>query len=129
MSEKVLLVDDEKSFLETLAEQMRSKDMDVATAMSYEAALNMIKTENFNAIVLSLMEPENEGFEAVKAVKKISEKTDIILLTGHATVEKGIKAMKLGALDLLSKSTDIRIMTEKIAKDLMKKMIKVRQAL
>ena len=129
MSEKVLLVDDEKSFVETLAEQMRSRDMDVSTAMSYEAALNMIKKETFNVIVLSLMEPEHDGFEAVKAVRKLAGESEIILLTCHATVEKGIKAMKLGALDLLSKSTDIRIMTEKIAKALMKKMLIVRQAL
>ncbi len=63
--------------------------------------------------------------EALKVIKEIKPEMQIILLTGHATVEKGIKAIKMGAMDLIEKPADMEMITEKIKKAQAKKMILV----
>lgn len=125
MAEKVLLVDDEEDFLDSLAERMRSRGMNVETSLSAKEALKKAEAESFDAIVLDLMMPEMDGLEVLKALKEKRPELQIILLTGHATVEKGIEAMKLGATDFLEKPADLKSLTEKIQKAQAKKMILV----
>lgn len=127
MSEKILLVDDEKDFVETLAERMRSRDMGVSTATSATDALEMINEKSFDAIVLDLQMPGMDGLEALKVIKEKNPNLQVILLTGQATVEKGIEAMKLGAMDLLEKPADIDTLTEKIKKASAQKMVLVNE--
>jgi len=125
MSEKVLLVDDEQEFVETLAERMRARDMVVSTATSPIDAIDKANKESYDAIVLDLQMPEMDGLEVLKLLKEKNPDLQIILLTGHATVEKGIQAMKFGAMDLVEKPADIKILTEKIKEAQAKKMILV----
>jgi DNA-binding NtrC family response regulator len=125
MSEKVLLIDDEKDFINTLAERMKTRGMDVSTSTSPVEALKKVEQESFDAIVLDLMMPEMDGIETLAALKEKNPELQIILLTGHATVEKGIEAMKLGALDFLEKPIDLKVLSEKIKKAQAKKMILV----
>jgi DNA-binding NtrC family response regulator len=125
MTEKVLLVDDEQEFLDALAERMRARDMEVTTSTSATDALKKAEKESYDAIVLDLMMPEMDGLEALQEIKKNNPELQVILLTGHATVKKGIKAMKLGAIDFLEKPADIETLTEKIHKASAKKMIVV----
>ena len=125
MSDKILLVDDEEDFVETLAERMRSRGMDVSTSTSAIEALEKIDKESFDAIVLDLQMPGIDGLKALKAIKEKNPKLQVILLTGQATIEKTIEAMKLGALDLLEKPADIEILTEKIKQASSKKMLLV----
>ena len=123
MAEKVLLVDDEQDFLTTLAERMRTRGMDVATATTAQEALRKVETESFDAIVLDLMMPEMDGIEALKLIKKKRPEIQIILLTGHATLEKGVEAMKLGALDFVEKPADLQELTAKIKEAQAQKML------
>lgn len=123
MSEKVLLVDDEKDFVDTLSERMRARGMDVSSTTSAKDALKMSEEKSYDAIVLDLMMPEMDGIETLKALKEKNPDLQIILLTGQATVEKGIEAMKLGAMDLLEKPADLDTLTEKIKKAQARKMI------
>ena len=125
MEEKVLLVDDEKDFLEALGERMANRGMNVSTTTSAKDAVKSVKKESYDAIVLDLQMPEMDGIEALKAIKKINADMQVILLTGHATVEKGIEAMKLGAMDLIEKPADIETIAEKIKKAQANKMILV----
>lgn len=125
MSEKVLLVDDEENFINTLAERMRTRGMDVSTTTSPKEALKMIEEESFDAIVLDLLMPEMNGLETLNIMKEKNPDLQVILLTGHATVEKGIEAMKSGAMDLIEKPADLKTLTEKIHKAQAKKMILV----
>lgn len=125
MGEKILLVDDEQEFLDAMSERMRNRGMDVTTAISAKEALERVKNENFDAIIVDLLMPEMDGIEALKNMKKIDSDLQVILLTGHATVEKGIEAMKLGAMDLLEKPADMNNLTEKIKKAKAHKMILV----
>ena len=69
--------------------------------------------------------PEMDGLEALKILKEKKPELQVILLTGHATVEKGIEAMKLGALDLVEKPAELSVLTEKIQKAQAKRMILV----
>lgn len=125
MSEKILLVDDEKEFIDTLAERMQNRGMDVETTTSAKKALELVEKGDFDAVVLDLQMPEMDGLEALKILKEKKPEIQVILLTGHATVEKGIEAMKLGALDLVEKPAELSVLTEKIQKAQAKKMILV----
>ncbi|MDP4857111.1 MAG: response regulator, partial [Desulfobacterales bacterium] len=89
MVEKVLLVDDEKDFLEVMAERMAARGIEVSTASSATEAIRLAEKESFDAIIVDLMMPEMDGIEALKLLKKKKPETQVILLTGHATLEKG----------------------------------------
>ena len=123
MTEKVLLVDDEQDFLDTLAERMRNRDMEVTTSSSAADAIEKAEKGSYDAIILDLMMPGMDGIEALKELKKNKPDLQVILLTGHATVGKGIEAMKLGATDFLEKPADLKVLAEKIKNAHTKKII------
>ena len=114
MKERVLLVDDEKEYLEIMSERMRARDIEVTTSTSAREALDMIATESYDAVIMDFMMPEMNGIEALKAIKEKNPEMQIILLTGHATVEKTVEAMKAGAMDLIEKPADLDALSEKI---------------
>jgi len=125
MDERVLLIDDEQDFMDVLAERMRDRGMRVSTTTSPVEALDKADEENFDAIILDLMMPEMNGLEALTRLRERNPDLQIILLTGHATVEKGIEAMKLGALDFLEKPIDIQALNAKIKEAKAHKMLLV----
>jgi CheY-like chemotaxis protein len=114
MSAKVLLVDDEKDFLDIMAERMGARGMDVSTATSATDALQMVQTESYDAIIMDLMMPEMDGFKALKLFKESQPDISIILLTANVPEEKCIEAKKLGALDVIDKPADLNLLTQKI---------------
>jgi len=123
MSEKVLLVDDEKEFLEIMSERMKARDIEVTTATSAQQALEIIEKESFDAIILDFQMPGMDGMDALKAIKAKKPELQIILLTGYATIEKGVEAMKIGATDFIEKPADLEILSEKIKNAKAKKML------
>ena len=125
MKEKVLLIDDELEFIDALEERMKSRGMEVASTVSPKEGLEIVDKESFDAIILDLKMPEMDGLEVLRRLKKKNPDIQVILLTGNATVQKGIEAMKLGAMDLIEKPVDIATLTEKIKKAQARKMILV----
>jgi len=123
MSEKVLLVDDEKKFLDAMSERMKTRGLEVETSGSAEEALDMLSQESFDAVVLDLRMPEMDGIEALKRMKEKRPELQVILLTGHATVEEGVEAIKLGAMDFIEKPADLDVISDKIKKAKEKKML------
>lgn len=123
MSEKVLLVDDERDFLDVLSERMQARGMEVATAESALEALSQVESGAFDAIVLDLMMPGMDGIETLKAIRLKNPDAQVILLSGHATLQKGIEAMKLGAIDFLEKPADLNALTQKIKKAQANKLV------
>ena len=127
MMERVLLVDDEEEFVETLAERMRSRGMEVATSNSGGDALELIDKDAYDVVVLDLQMPGMDGIEALERIKRRKPDIQVVLLTGHATVEKGVEAMKHGALEFLEKPIDLSKLQEVIHKANAEKMILVEQ--
>lgn len=125
MSEKVLLIDDEQEFLDTLSERMRVRGMNVNTAQDTDAAVSAVDSGDYDAIVLDLQMPGMNGIEMLKVIKNSHPDMQVILLSGQATLEAGIQAMKLGAMDFMEKPADIDMLTEKIKKAQAKKMVVV----
>ena len=123
MSEKVLLVDDEKEFLEIMSDRMKARDMEVTTATSAQQALEIIERESFDAIILDFQMPGMDGMDALKAIKAKKPELQIILLTGYATIEKGVEAMKIGATDFIEKPADLEVLAEKIKNAKAEKML------
>ena len=85
MPTKVLIVDDEKDFLDIMAERMSARGMDVSTATSAEKALKMVLKEDYDAVIMDLMMPEIDGFKALKLFRETRPDVPIILLTGDVT--------------------------------------------
>ena len=114
MSAKVLLIDDEKDFLDIMAERMESRGMDVSTATSAEDALEMLLTDSYDAVIMDLMMPQMDGFKALKLFKEKKPEVQIILLTANVPEEKCIEAIKLGAMHVIEKPADLNLLTQKI---------------
>jgi len=126
MNERVLLIDDEQDFLDVLSERMRDRGMKVQTTTSALEAMDLAEgEEGYDAVILDLMMPEMDGLEALTRLREKNPDLQIILLTGHATIEKGIEAMKLGAMDFLEKPIDIQTLNEKIKEAKAHKMVLV----
>jgi len=114
MSAQVLLVDDETEFLEIMADRLMIRGMVVSTAESVYEALQKVKTESFDAVVMDFMMPDMDGISALKAFKKIKPELHVFLLTGYSTVEKRDEAIQCGADALFEKPVNIERLTEKI---------------
>ena len=125
MKEKVLLVDDEEEFVETLAERMRSRGMDVSTSNSGADALQLVDEEDFDVVVLDLKMPGIDGLDALKRIKHRRPDIQVVLLTGYASVASGVEAIKEGALEFLEKPVDLTSLTDAIHKAKATKMVLV----
>ncbi len=112
--ERVLLVDDEKDFIEALSARLSARGLEVDVAESGDGALRKVSEKNFDVIILDLSMPGMDGVETLRVIKNDHPDLQVILLTGHATVEKSVEAMKLGAMDFLEKPVDIKVLFEKI---------------
>ncbi len=114
MSAKVLIVDDEKDFLEIMAERMSARGMDVSTATSAQDALEKVQTKSYDAVIMDFLMPELDGFKALKLFKEIRPELAIILLTANVREEERIAAKKLGAMEVIEKPADLNVLTQKI---------------
>ncbi|MFH2048555.1 MAG: response regulator [bacterium] len=111
---KVLLVDDEKDFRDVLAQRMSNQGLDVDTAESGPRAIEMIDSKLYDAVIVDLAMPEMDGLETLQRLLKKQPNLQIIVLTGQASVAKGVEAMKMGAVDFLEKPAKIESLVKKI---------------
>ena len=101
--------------------------MDVTTASSAKEALEVIESDIFDAVILDIQLPEMDGMAVLKKIKAKHPEAQIILLTGHASLEKGVEAMKIGASDYLEKPADMEALSKKIKEAKTEKMLIVRK--
>jgi DNA-binding NtrC family response regulator len=111
---RVLLVDDEEDFRTTLANRLRKRKLEVAEAESGKSALNLLGQGSFDVVVLDVRMPGMDGIETLRQIKTSTPLVEVIMLTGHASVESGIEGMRLGAFDYLMKPCDINDLFNKI---------------
>jgi DNA-binding NtrC family response regulator len=95
---KPLLVDEELDFLQAIAERLRLKDFDVVTASTGEEAIASADNELFDLAVVDFQMPGMDGTQVLKALKDRHRYLEIIMLTGHATIDSAVENTKLGAL-------------------------------
>jgi DNA-binding NtrC family response regulator len=114
MHAKVLIVDDEKDFLDIMAERMEARGMEVSTVTSAEKALKMILKDTYDAVIMDFLMPEINGFKALKLFKETRPDLQIILLTANVREQECLEAIKLGALDVIEKPADLNLLTQKI---------------
>ena len=104
---KVMLVDDEKDFLETLCKRLTKRKLDVTSANSGREAIAKIQEFPVDVVVLDVRMPGMNGIETLKEIKKIKPSVEVIMLTAHADVQVAIEGMELGAFDYLMKPMEI----------------------
>ena len=121
MKTRVLLVDDEEEFVEALAERLTMRNYDVTTSFRGEDALDKLRQYNFDVVILDVRMPGIGGNEVLHEIKRIKPLTEVIMLTGHATVESAIDGMKEGAYDYLVKPCETEELVNKIDKATKKK--------
>ena len=112
---RVLLVDDEEMFVKNMARILKVRGFDVSAALDGHEAMNAIKSGGgFDVVVLDIKMPGMDGIEVLGKIKERAPGTEVIMLTGHATLESGVQAMRKGAYDYLMKPCDIEDLVEKI---------------
>ncbi len=111
----VMLVDDEVTFVETMAKRLEKRNIETLIALSGEESLEALKThQDLDVIVLDVKMPGMDGLETLKRIKQELPLIEVIMLTGHATIQSGIEGMKLGAYDFLTKPCDVEELVSKI---------------
>ncbi len=114
MNPRILLVDDEERFRTTLAKRLGERELDVATVGSGMEAIQEIQRKLYDVIILDIKMPGLSGIEALAEIKKLDPGIEIILLTGHGSMDTAIDGMRKGAYDYLLKPCDIDLLVEKI---------------
>ncbi|MCP4719420.1 MAG: response regulator [Desulfobacteraceae bacterium] len=110
---RIMLVDDEERYLQTTKKLIEKKGHEVLTAQSGKEALEKLKLENVHVVILDVKMPGMDGNQALKAIKTLYPLVEVIMLTGHATVDSAIDGLKSGACDYLLKPADIDEIMEK----------------
>lgn len=114
MKIKILLVDDEKEFVEVLSERLEVRGFDVKIALSRQEALEWIYKSEFDVVLLDVMIPGDSGIEILSEIKRARPLIQIIMLTGHAKIDTAVRGIELGAYDYLLKPLEIEPLVEKI---------------
>ncbi|MBI5250644.1 MAG: response regulator [Desulfomonile tiedjei] len=119
---KVLLIDDEEAFVSALEKRLTTRNVKVLTAHTGEQGLEQLSTEpDVDVVLLDVKMPGMDGIATLREIKKSHPIVEVIMLTGHATVESAIDGMRLGAHDYLMKPCDVEELMAKIKDAKLKK--------
>jgi DNA-binding NtrC family response regulator len=119
---RMMLVDDEERFLATTQKLLAKKGFEVFTAASGAEALDLLEKKIIHVVILDVKMPGMDGIETLKEMKKHFPLTEVIMLTGHATVESAVDGLKSGASDYLMKPADIDELIAKAGEAFEKRM-------
>lgn len=111
---KILLVDDEVDFVETLSERLSLRGYNVRAVSSPVEAMPLLYSFSPDLVILDIKMPEMNGIEFLKIVKKINPSTDVIMLTAYGSMNFVEESMKSGAIEYIIKPIDIRELIIKI---------------
>jgi DNA-binding NtrC family response regulator len=109
---KILLVDDEVKFLKAVSERLSLKGFEVTTATNGDEAIDAAEKGGFDVAVVDLQMPGTDGAQVLKILRKNHKFIEIIMLTGHATVDSAVECTKLGAFKYLEKPYDFDKLVE-----------------
>lgn len=114
MPSKILLVDDEREYVQTLSERLLMREMGSAVAYDGQSALNLIHKDDPEVIIVDLKMPGIDGFDVLQKVKETRPDIEVIILTGHGNAADGKRCMEMGAFAYLQKPLDINELSETI---------------
>ena len=118
----ILVVDDETDFLETLVKRLQKRNIDTVGVTSGEDALESMAKKRFDVVILDIKMPGGmDGIETLREIKRHHPLTEVILLTGHGSVETSIEGMKMGAFDYLLKPIKLEELLVKLGEAFEKK--------
>ncbi len=120
---RVLLVDDEDVFRETLVKLLKKSNLQVAEAPTGQKGLDLLDQREFDVVVLDVKMPGLDGIETLREMKRKKPLTEVILLTGHGSVESGIDGMKLGAFDYVMKPVNMNELLNKMRQAYERKVV------
>ena len=103
---KVLIVDDERDFVEMFSLRLEQQGEKVSTAYSGKEALKVLDHVAIDVVILDIRMPGMDGIDTLKQIKQLHPIVEVILLTGHGSTETAVEGMKLGAFDYLMKPAD-----------------------
>lgn len=118
---RVLIVDDEDDFRETIVKRLNARKIQAMGANSGIKALEVLKDNDFDVMVLDVKMPDMDGIETLRHVKAMKPEIEVIMLTGHASVEFGLKGMQLGAFDYVMKPAPLNELLDTIGQAFNKK--------
>ncbi|HSL38837.1 MAG TPA: response regulator [Desulforhopalus sp.] len=110
----ILLVDDEADFVEMLSLRLKESGETVLTAHSGSQCLEILEKSEIDVIILDVKMPGMDGIETLQEIKKRHPLIEVIMLTGHGTIDTAVQGMKLGAFDFLMKPADFDVFTAKV---------------
>jgi two-component system, OmpR family, response regulator len=111
---RILIVDDEDDFREAIIKRLRARKVDIEGANSGPKALEMLTAQEFDVVVLDVKMPGMDGIETLREIKLKKPLVEVIMLTGHASVESGIQGMQLGAFDYVMKPVALDDLMDKL---------------
>jgi two-component system nitrogen regulation response regulator NtrX len=132
--EKILVIDDEAGIRSSLKGILEDEGYSVKAVVTGEEALKLFQKDNFDLILLDIWLPEMNGIEILKKIKKMDENPQVVMISGHGSVETAVEAIKLGAYDFLEKPLSLEkvILTVKnafIQKKLEEENIQLRESI
>ncbi len=122
-SGSILLVDDDETFRTVIANELRLMGFDVVGARDGEEALDLASQRDFHIALLDIRLPGLDGMEVLKAINEKIPAIEVIMLTGHGTVDSAVQAMKMGAFDFLTKPCSLESLEVVITKALERKRL------
>jgi DNA-binding NtrC family response regulator len=111
---RLLLVDDEKDFVNILSKRIKRRNIDVTKTFSGTEAIQALRAQEFDVAVLDLKMEEMDGIETLKVLKIMDPRLAVIMLTGHGSAEAAEQGIRMGAFDYLTKPCELEELLEKI---------------
>ena len=122
MVKKVMIVDDEASFVQTIMKRLTKRDLQVVAAYSGAKAIEILASDkDIDIVILDVNMPDMDGIETLTKIKESHPLVEVIMLTGHSTVESAVEGMRLGAYDYLTKPCDMEVFIKTLASAAAKK--------
>jgi len=111
---RILIVDDEERFVKTLTKRLTERGLDVFGVYSGKEAIEEVRNNAYDVVILDVRMPGLDGIETLHELKKLDPGIEVLMLTGHASVDSAVEGMRLGAHEYLMKPCDIEELMEKI---------------
>ncbi len=124
----ILVVDDEPGVRGVMEEILAREGYKVSTASDGVEALTLVHTQRYDLVLSDLYMPKMDGLELLKRIKDLPDSPDVIIITGHASVESAVQAMKLGAADYIPKPLNFELLRLVVSKTLNQRRLKRRAA-